>query len=516
MRGRPPSRRAARWSLPVLIALIALAATGCDSESEVASDDAPGPKVARAAPNVVVVMTDDQDVSTYERGMPITRKEIEGRGVSFKNSFVTTPLCCPARATFLTGQYGHNNGVLKNSPGYPAMVDRDNVLPVWLQRAGYRTAVAGKWLNGYDRAPESDGGRSPAPGWDMWNVQVSAQYYDYDLSLDGEVEHRGDGQGDHANAVVTAAALRFLREGREREEQPFFLWLPYAAPHRDKSRPPAGGACGEEGWAVPTPRDLRDAGPTSPPRSPAVNERSVDDKPAFVRRLRRLDGAGLDRIERAYGCELASLRSVDRAVGRLIAALRQSGELERTLVVFTSDNGFMHGEHRLQDGKNLPYAGSARVPLTIRPPGGMSSPVSVSLSQPVANIDLAPTILDYAGAEPCPPQGDCRVLDGISLRPLLEGREVEWPRDRALVLESEKGKNGVCKWTAVRTEGHLYTRYRYKRGGTCEQPGEGELYDLAADPHELRNRVRDRDARRVLNDRLKALERCAGAECIDG
>jgi N-acetylglucosamine-6-sulfatase len=509
-----PAVQVSRPPLAAALLVVALAMpllSGCDDE-----DSPEEPFRDSIRPNIVVVMTDDQDISTYQRGMPVTQRALGDNGTTFRAAVATTPLCCPSRAAFLTGQYGHNNGVLTNSTGYRALVDPRNVLPTWLKRDGYRTAVIGKWLNGYTRSPGTEDGRKPAPGWDKWITELSTHYYDYTLTIDRRARTFGSRDRDYLNSVLTSRALRFIRSSANGGGSPFFLWLPYAAPHRDASAPEAGGACGREGLAVPAPRDVRRSGPVSPPQSPAVNEADVSDKTAALHRAPPLDSEELGRISRAYGCELASLRSVDRAVGRITDQLRRLGELDRTLLVFTSDNGFMHGEHRLAAGKNLPYTAAARVPLVIRPPAATSPATGVSSGGVVANIDLTATLLDYADADPCVRRGSCRPLDGLSLRPLLEGRTEEWPADRAIELESEQYTNGICRWRALRSDEYLFARFRPGRPGGCHGAPRLELYDLNEDPYELENVAEDPDYAEVRDDlatRLDELKDCSGEEC---
>lgn len=460
-------------------------------------------------------MTDDQAFTGWVEEMPTVRREIVERGTTFERSFVSNPLCCPSRATFMTGQYGHNNGVLDNSPGYPALRRPDSVLPAWLQRAGYRTGHVGKWLHHYDAAPESQDGVKPPPGWNEWDGLLQAKYYEYWLSVNGTPKRFEDGPSDYANNVITDYGLRFLRD---RARGPFFLWLAYVAPHVDKDAPAAVGPCAP-GNAIPAPSDAPDAADPGLPRSRAINEADVSDKPSFLRELPRLGSSELEAIDNAFRCEQASMRAVDRGVARIIEELRRSGELDRTLIVFTSDHGFFHGEHRVSRGKSLPYAAVTQVPLAIRPPvPDGAETAAITSEELVANVDLAPTLLDYAGASPCLGKGDCMPLDGLSLRPLIEGDDEAWPADRAMLLESEKRTKGVCDWSAVRTREYLYGIYRAVEPGgdhPCARVA-GDLYDLDQDPLELENVAGDpdyADVRDQLAERLAELKDCSGEEC---
>jgi arylsulfatase A-like enzyme len=220
-------------------------------------------------------------------------------------------------------------------------------------------------------------------------------------------------------------------------------------------------------------------------------------------------------------CARASLREVDRGVAAIYRALEAVGERGNTVVVFTSDNGYYYGEHRLGTGKAPPYEESIRVPLLIRVPSAYrngSARVS-RVSEPVGNIDLAPTILRLAGAPPCASPGDCRTMDGRSLLPLLSGNPGAWPAHRGLLVElrqSGGGNAGICAYAGVRVRARIFTRYTAvtdRATGDCEPAGERELYDLRDDPYELRNlagRRAHRAEQRRLSSRLDRLRNCAG------
>jgi N-acetylglucosamine-6-sulfatase len=506
-----PALRYPRIGLALTLLLVACSSAGCGGGDSGTDQDTRIP----AHPNILVVMTDDQAFSGWMEEMPTVRREVVERGTTFERSFVSNPLCCPSRATFMTGQYGHNNGVLDNYPGYPALRRPDSVLPAWLQGAGYRTGHVGKWLHQYDEVPDSQEGAKPPPGWDEWDGLMEAKYYEYWLSVNGTPKRFGDEPSEYANEVITDYGLRFLRD---RARGPFFLWLAYVAPHVDKDAPAAVGPCAP-GNAIPTPADAPNGTEPGFPRSRSVNEEDVSDKPSFLRELPRLRSSDLDVIDNAFRCEQASMRAVDRGVARIIEELRRSGDLDRTLIMFTSDHGFFHGEHRVSRGKSLPYSPVSQVPLAIKPPVPPGSETAPTTSDAlVANIDLAPTILDYAGGAACVDRGDCRMLDGLSLRPLIDGDDEAWPTDRAILQESRKRSRGVCGWSALRTRDYLYGTYRAV-GASNDRPCSrvrGDLYDLGDDPLELENILEDpgySDVRDELAKRLAELKNCSGEEC---
>jgi N-acetylglucosamine-6-sulfatase len=430
---------------------------------------------AIARPNVVVVMTDDQDARSIGV-MPNVERELARQGATFEDSYATFPLCCPSRATFLTGQYAHNHGVTSNNPpdgGFRAFDDRQT-LPVRLNRAGYRTGFIGKYLNGYGR--EGGGRRYVPPGWDDWFGIVRGGLFGYALNENRRIQDYGRKARDYQTDVLMGKAEDFIRRS-SRERAPFFLTVSPQAPHSDRRDAPR-----------PAPRHEDEFQNRSLPRPPSFNERDVSDKPSFVSDTPRLSGEARERLKRFHRARLASLLAIDEGVGDIVSQLRRSGELGNTLIVYTSDNGYLQGEHRLR-GKTLLYEESAKVPLLLRGPG---VPAGVERRQLTGNIDLAATILDAARAS------SRRVLDGISLMPLA--REPNEGSDRDILLENSGS-------TAIRSGPFMY----------AEHPSnEAELYDLRDDPFQLESLHDDprfAAERQSLSQRLRQLERCAGASC---
>ncbi|MGH2953444.1 MAG: sulfatase family protein [Solirubrobacterales bacterium] len=472
-----------------LVAIITVIAACADDDRSAESRAGAGGLAAgdRERPNVVVVMTDDQAVDTM-RAMPYTRRAIGRKGVKFDNAVVSFPLCCPSRASFLTGQYAHNHGVLDNhepAGGY-AKLESERTLPVWLERAGYRTGFVGKYLNGYgdpDRATEIP------PGWSDWYglpKEGKKRAFDYPLNENGNLIRHGNRESDYKTDLLARTAGRFLDESAE-AGAPFFLWVATPAPHIDKDIPRAA-----ERNPQPAPRHLRTYAAERLPQPPSFNERDVRDKPGFVRGLQRLDDRRRRELERVYVSQLESLRAVDDLVRRIVRTLRRRDGLDDTLLVFTSDNGFLRGQHRIASGKAKLYEESIRVPLLVRGPGFPSGRTS---SDVVANIDLAPTILELAHAE-----ADIE-LDGRSLLAAARGERAR----RAVLLEVFERK--ADRFAGVRTRRFVYA----ERGGDLN-----ELYDLRRDPYQLSNRARDpryAGVRGRLHQRLAALRDCAGASC---
>jgi N-acetylglucosamine-6-sulfatase len=451
-----------------------------------------GPAMAR--PNVVVLMTDDQTLASLS-SMPQTNALLAAPGTVFEQATATFPLCCPSRTTALTGQYSHNHQIVHNVGDFGGhrRLSHANTLPVWLQAAGYRTMHVGRYLNGYEY---SDG---VPPGWDDWHGAPHSSAFNYErwrVNENGSLvqypvaDHPGeyltDYHGRRAGELIDRAA---------RGEQPFYLQVWFVAPHR------AGPRDADDPTTVGTPspaprhRDMFAATPM--PRPPSFDEADVSDKPQVVTARPRLDAATIAGIEENWRQELESLQAVDEAVAQIVGTLERTGELANTLIVYTSDNGFMHGEHRAKAEKVWLYEESSRVPLIMRGPG---VPAGLSDPRPVANIDLAPTIVDAAEAQPQ------RVLDGRSLFGLMADPGVWWGRD--VLLENGSGANGVTPYRAIRTGRFVYAQHL--------ATGEYELYDLARDPFQLDNLDGSPAYAAVQRDlarRLRLLRRCAGRGC---
>ena len=490
---RPYSRR---LLIPVLIALGVtggLAAAGF--KTPLGSLGQAGALQSR--PNVLVVETDDQTLESI-RVMDNVKRLIGGQGTTFRNSFVNYSFCCPSRATFLTGQYMHNHLVFSNKgstggAGRFLALHGDNNLAVWLHDAGYYTAMIGKYLNGYTNQPPVP------PGWSEWHAAApdDQSVYNYTLNNNGTLVKYGQSPADFKQDVLTGKAVDFVNR-RAPRTQPFFLWLTYTAPHiafGTSPNPPHD--C--DGAPIPAPRHAHSFDTEPLPRPPNFNEADVSDKPAQIQNLPRLSASDITYLTRRYRCELESLLSVDEGVKQIVAALAANGELNNTLIVFTSDNGFFHGEHRIPGGKQRLYEESVRVPLMMRGPG---IPRGATIGDLAINADLAPTIVDVANANPG------LVMDGRSLIPVVQNPGIE--RGRELLLEQPSHLDSypnVPSFEAVRT-----ARYIYAEHGT----GAIEFYDLQKDPFELQNRhgapgyasVEDQ-----LAASLQKLRTCAGSGC---
>jgi N-acetylglucosamine-6-sulfatase len=441
-------------------------------------------------PNVIVIETDDQNLAEMT-ALPTVLDKLARLGTTFRNSYASFPLCCPSRATFLTGQYAHNHHVIGSEPstGYNAL-DHTNTLAVWLRRSGYRTAMIGKYLNGYgldDGIPELRPDSKEVPlGWTEWYALTGGldqRRYKYWLNENGRLRWYGGQPENYVTDLLTSKAADFLRR-RARYPKPFFLWFNPTAPHGE-----AGLPLGATRDPTPAPRHLGLYGNATAPRNPNFNEDDVSDKPKLVKDQPPLGQADIDDIDRRFRGRMESLLSVDEAVGRIIRGLKKAHDLRKTYLIFTSDNGIQLGAHRLIF-KSYLYEESTRVPLIIR---GPKFPAGAVRDQLVANIDLAPTISQIAKATPS------LAMDGISLLPLALNPAAASGRD--LLFESYAFNS-----FGVRSGKWQFNRY---------QNGDEELYDMILDPWQLESRDATPDAgiEQQLKARLAQLKTCAGASC---
>jgi N-acetylglucosamine-6-sulfatase len=504
-----------------VIVIPAAAAPPSDGDGRaVARGDQPNSGPDSPPPNFVVIMTDDQTASTSRaKFMPRTRKLLAAQGTTFKNFVVTTPLCCPSRAGFYTGQYAHNNGdVFLNRPGYKSLDREHTVLPVWLRDASYRTALVGKFMHGYP--PEGESRAAPAPGYTDWYGILSNNYYGYRISENGEVDRRGHRPADYATNVINDHAVGLIRDYAEQPD-PFFIHVSHIAPHSDEE---PGLSCSHA--AIPAPRDRGRFSDLRFPNPPSFGEPDASDKPSFIRRLARLTNREALNLKRKYRCRASSLRQVDRGVRRIVETLERTGELDETAIIFTGDNGYFLGEHRLRRGKGLPYEEAIRQPLMIRLPSRFrDGPRVRRVTEVTANIDLAPTLLDLAGTTPCDADEDCRTLDGRSLIPLLEGGGGSFA-DRGVLIEyrsprgsgRRKDEGGSCEYAAIRTADALYVEHTFvfdRDAGGCVRTKEVEHYDLLLDRFQLDNlsppsTLATRREQERLAARLDRLRGCSG------
>lgn len=444
------------------------------------------PAAAADPPNVVVIMTDDQwfDSMAY---LPKTRALLGTNGVTFTNFHVSNPLCCPSRSTFLTGQYSHTHGVETNNGntgGGFANFDDSSTLATWLDGAGYHTSLIGKYLNGYG----AEGAESYVPpGWDNWhvgNLGSTQLLYDYTLNENGTTVAYGSAPEDFKTDVFADLAVANVEA--QAPGGPFFMAVMATAPH---------GEYGEDGQSVrAAPRHEGMFANEPFPVKTSFDEANVSDKPAYIANLPRLTAAEEASIQQSWRDKLEGLQSVDDLVERVVGALDATGELDDTVIIFTSDNGFFFGEHRVETGKQKVYEEATRVPLIIR---GGAFAGGVTRSQVVANIDLAPTIAAVAGVQPG------LTVDGISLVPYATSST--YKANRAVLLEV--APSNPAAFDAIRTKRWVYSRLA---------SGEEELYNILTDPLQLKSKhaaATQQAKKAALAALLDQLDDCAGSTC---
>ena len=400
--------------------------------------------------------------------------QLVGHGVTFANAFVSTPLCCPSRATILTGQYAHGTGVYSNggaNGGFKAF-DDSSTLATWLHSGGYKTGLVGKYLNGYS-------GTYIPPGWDRW-IAFDSQpdYFNYELNVDGNLQRRGGNPEDYATDVLATYASDFIRSAGD---GPLFLYFAPFVPH---------AAPGTPLGATPAPRDVGALDGLHRWRPPNYNESDVTDKPPWIRAGPRFTANASARGDTFRQEQLEALLSADEAVARIIAALRDTGRLANTLVVFMSDNGIAWGEHRRLGGKTVPYEENIRVPLVIR--YDRLRLTKRSDERLAVNVDIAPTLTAAAGVS-------APGAEGLNLLPVLAGDDPSWRED--FVLERSRPRGKIPSYCGVRSQRYKYVQYI---------TGFEELYDLTVDPFELNNRANDPLLRgRLLDLRQRVRELCS-------
>lgn len=450
-----------------------------------------------ARPNIVFIVADDLDEASMEY-MPKLQAFVAGVGVTFTNSIASNPVCCPSRATMLRGQYSHNHRVWTNGRGNNSCFDtfrsggnETSTIATWLQAAGYRTGLVGKYLNRYPANPGVlDDGYVP-PGWDFWFAIFNAEYnsdsyFQYFANNNKKLETYGRKAEEYSTDVLTARATEFIAGNVAAGGKPFFLWIATTAPHADP---------------IPAPRHDGAHADKRAPRTPNFNEDDVADKPRWYgENLPLLSARQQTDLDWLFRKRLETLQSVDDLVEKVIEAAATSGQLANTYVFFASDNGFLPGNHRFPGGKEAPYEESIRTPLLVRGPGVAAG---ARRAHPVSNIDIAPTLA--AIGEATAPS----FVDGRSLVPLLgtaPPTPESWRQDLLIEHEPTDG-GGIPSWFALRTAREKFVDYP----ATAEE----EYYNLVDDPFETESRHRALDPARKsqLKARLRELQGCSGASC---
>lgn len=462
-------------------------------------------------PNIVLILLDDLDdtVTPFYEAMPVTKKLIKDRGMTFINSFSPNPLCCPARASLLTGKYSHNTGVYNNdgiSGGWQQFYKNGNeekTLAVYLKKNGYNTSHVGKYLNGFEENPT----HTP-PGWTNWQGGVGRAIYtgyNYTLNENGKIVKYGSDAKDYLTDVISRKAAEFIQNTETEDEKPFFLSLAPTAPHYPLL--PAARHRNHPFRKAVLPDRLN------------YNEIDLSDKSSWLKDSAFTRSIFLLSTNWDYRHRMGSLYAVDEMVAVVLESLYKNGELNNTYIIFTSDNGYNNGAHKLIQ-KMAPYEESQRVPLVISGPGIKKT----TDDRFVLTIDLAPTILELAGLD------TPSDMDGMSIKPILFNEEnVSWRKDFLAqhkigglasefvgypwLLNFVTEFIDVPSYTALRTYDHMFIEWQMKDGEL-----DYELYDMKKDPYQLNNLLikgegKYRELLGELEERLDRLKTCKGISC---
>ena len=420
-----------------------------------------------APPNIVFILTDDLRFDALSiAGHPFVKTpnidRIGREGARFRNMFVTTPLCSPSRASFLTGQFVHKHGVLDNTD-HNELSHKLVTYPALLRRAGFETAFMGKWHMGTDDMPR--------PGFDRWvSFKGQGAYNDPDLNFDGKrVKTPG-----YITDILNDEAVKFLKQPHKK---PFILYLAEKAVH---------------GPFTPADRYKDLFTNDTIQRAPNTKD-TLEGKPVLQRKIGDLPpiGPGTGPNDQVVRNQLRTLMAVEESVGKILKTLEDLKQLDNTVVVFTSDNGYFWGEHGLGD-KRAAYEESIRTPLVIRYPKLIRA--GTVLDQMVLNVDIAPTMMEIAG------QTVPDTFQGRSLVPLFRNKDAPWRTSLLAEYYEEKGNPRIPTYKAIRTPRSKYIHY-------LNLDGMDEFYDLTLDPYEMNNVV-DKPGEQKELARMKAeLER---------
>ena len=437
-------------------------------------------------PNIVFILVDDLRWDELGcTGHPFIQTpnidRIANEGAMFRNAFMTTPLCSPSRASFFTGQYAHTHGIIDNVDRSAAS-HRLVTFPFLLHESGYETGFIGKWHMGNDDKPR--------PGFDRWvSFKGQGTYIDPDINEDGkDVKRPG-----YTTDILNGYAVEFIKR---RHDKPFLVYLAHKAIHPEVKQNDDGSIdLNASERFIPAERHEHAFEGRSIPRRPNYG-RAPDGKPALQRQIGNLPPLGPATVtpDEAILGRQRTLLAIEEGVGEILKALKETGQLDNTIIFFTSDNGYFYGEHGLSIERRLAYEESIRLPLLVRYPK-LIKPATVR-DEFALNIDIAPTILSLAGV-PVP-----TTMQGRSLVPLLEGLRSAWRSSFLIELYSDKVFPRIAQmgYKAVRNQRWKYIHY-------LELNGMDELYDLKTDPYEMKNLINESTAKKALDEMKRELER---------
>lgn len=472
-------------TLTVLFSIVVLLAvsTFAQAQEPARAQESVEVEAVASRPNIIFIITDDQRADWLgAAGHPTLQTphidRLAEEGALFTNFYTTTPLCSPSRASFLTGQYPHTHGVINNDKlGLDVISHTLMTFPRRLREEGYETAFIGKWHMGLDD--------SRRPGFDHWiSFKGQGLYIDPVVNVNGESRQLDGYMTDYLNQEAENFVLR-------PRTKPFLLYLSHKAIHYPFLPAERHDSLYED--VVYTP--------------PPLQEADLEGKPAIRREIPdfnhfELEGVAPEPVQSRRGRgrdensilrdQMRALKSVDDGVGMLLDALDRIGQSGNTLIIFTSDNGYLLGEHGRFTDKRFAYEESIRIPFVIRYPGVVEP--GTTIEEMALNVDVAPTLLDIAGVDAMTRK------HGRSLVPLLRGQEVEWRTSFLAEHFLEKVVPAAPAWKAVRTDRWKYIHYP-------DLEGMDELYDLEKDPNEIENLIAEPASQPVLSELRSELDR---------
>ena len=486
------------------------------------SQASPAPTVQVEAgsnrPNIIFILADDMETSALEF-MPQTIDFLGRQGATFTRFYVNNSLCCPSRATILRGQYMHNTTITGNKlpeggfDKFKTLGLEENSFPVWLQQAGYSTALFGKYLNEYPGSAEQT---YIPPGWTEWYVPVAGNPYrnfNYTLNENGTSVQYGESPEDYATDVISRKTQDFIARNVE-TETPFFAFVSVFAPHTP---------------SAPAPRHEGLYQNLELPRPPSFDEADISDKSQSFNELDNLSEKEIRKMHDLYRKRAESLLAVDELVSAIVKQIESLGQDGNTYIIFSADNGYHMGQHRLVQGKNTGFEEDVNVPFLIRGPGIQANTIIDKLA---GNVDLAPTFADMAGV--IPPD----FVDGRSLLPLFDDGSASLPWRELYLLERGGGEAETFYWdstVSIRIDPGLLEPFDFESKPNYTWPfaspfvgirtaehcyiefevGDVELYDMIHDPYQLENLAQTADPAtlEMFNQWLESLKTCAGESC---
>jgi N-acetylglucosamine-6-sulfatase len=442
-------------------------------------------------PNIIFILADDLDTQygNWTNYFPKIKTLLSDKGLTFTNAYVSVGLCCPSRASLLTGRYAHNTKIMTNhfpNGGFQKMYDlnlENSTIATWLQNAGYRTALFGKYLNGY---PANVNETYIPPGWTEWYAGEYDPYkqFNYTFNQNGKLVFYGLQPEDYLQDVLKDLATDFINR-TTLDQGPFFMWISSFSPHR-----PAAFA----------PRYAKAFSQSMAPRPPSFNDPNISPPSLWTNKLPLLNNTQISFLDNLYRRRLKSMLAIEDTVEAIIDALNNSNQLDNTYIFFSSDNGYHLGQHRMRSGKNTEFEEDICVPLIVR---GPNIPQGINSNALVLNNDIAPTFAELANAS-WP-----ETIDGRSMLPLLfpsNKTDIVWRRAFLIEHWTNSVRKSPPLFKGIHTKDKVFIEYSNKQQ---------EYYDIEYDPYERNDNVSGMNqiTWNKLSIWLRNLQLCAGQSC---